>query len=363
MAQISSRNNPIQWDFIVDKIRQEQCVLVLGPEVNTVNENGTTSREALLEHLDVANNANIYQYYPDDEFFLFDDAYKRTLVCHQIKSFYQSLRPNRTLALLTQIPFHIYLTVTPDSLLQRTFDEKAFHYQSGYYKRHKDPNVIKSPSRKNPLIYNLFGSVESEESIILTHDDLFEYFKSIFAQRSMPDKLKIQLQEVKNFIFLGLPFDKWYMQMLLRELEIHNRQYEFTRFAAGQSVTEQISTFCLDQFRINFISRNIFDFVRQIRQLFDESELRQPTVEGNSGLGQVRKLVGQGDTEAAIDLMEDLVENTDLENDLLQLAGRYRKYRKRALKGILSFEEQRLQENQLTASLLELTVEAKNAGL
>ena len=363
MPTESTSTTNIQWDFIVDKIKQEQCVLVLGPEINTINEQGTTCQKALLEHLDIPNNKNIYRHYPTDEFFLFDDAYKRTLVCHQIKSFFNGLQPNGTLGQLAQIPFHIYLTVTPDRLLQKAFDHESFAYQSGYYKRNKDPHVIKTPNTKNPLIYNAFGSVASEESIILTHDDLFDYFRSIFAERSMPEKLKIELQDIKNIIFLGVPFDKWYMQLLLRELEIHNRQYEFTRYAANQSASKDLKTFCLDQFRINFISNDIPQFVNALFQRFKPEELRMPLQESGSDIRKAKSLIAKGQILPAIDLTEDITENTELEDQVLHLAGRYRKFRKRVSKGILSQEDKMLQENQLIDALLSILKEAKNLGL
>ena len=353
---------PIEWEFIVDKIKQEQCILVLGPEINSIGGH-QGSQSALLEHLDIANNKNIYRHYPSDEFFLFDDAYKRTLVCHQIKSFYQSKAPNPIHELLAQIPFHIYLQVTPDQFLQRAFDQRQYAYQSGYYKRNTDPQIIKPPSAKNPLIYNAFGSVASEESIILTHDDLFDFFKSIFTQRSMPEKLRIEMHGIKNFIFLGVPFHKWYMQLLLRELEIHNKQYEFTRFAANNTTSIDLQTFCLDQFRINFISNDISKFVEVLHQYFQPTELRNPQANTGNDILQVRALISNGELLAAIELTEDITENTSLEDDVLQLASRFRKYNKRLMKGILSYEDQQLQENQLMDTLLKILSEAKNLGL
>jgi hypothetical protein len=363
MDSSTSNTQSIQWDFIADKIRHEQCVLVLGPEVYAHAGNGTSTKEALLKHLDIDNNPNIHQYYPEDEFFLFDESYKRTLVCHQIKSFYDGLKPNDDLLKLAQIPFHIYLTITPDRLLQQAFDEQSFNYQSGFYKRNKEPQLIKSPSRKDPLVYNVFGSVQSEESIILSHDDLFDYFKSIFAQQSMPEKLKLQLQDVKNFIFLGLPFDRWYMHLLLRELEIHNKRYEFTRFAASQSVTSELSTFCLDQFQIQFISKNIQEFIQELHQQFGEAELRQPETDAGGGIGRAKNFLAQGELEKAIEELEDLLEGTDLQDDILQIAGRFSKYQRRVMRGLLSSEDQSLQENNLSNDLLTLIGEAQKLGL
>lgn len=355
-------NTPLQWDFIVEKIRQEQCVLVLGPEAyRSIDQEAIQA--SLLQHLDIKHNPNVYKYYPNDEFYLFEERYKRTLVCHQIKSFYQNLPTPSNLEKLAKLPFHLYLTVTPDQCLQKAFELHSFNYQTGYYKRNKNLQIIKSPNKKMPLLYNAFGSIESEESMILSHDDLFDYFKSIFAQQSMPDKLKIQLQDMKNFIFLGVSFEKWYMQLLLRELEIHNRQYEFIRYAAGQGTSNELSSFCLEQFQIQFVSRNITEFIDQLLEHFPAEALRQPSSGDDTVINRARKLVAKGRLQEAIEEVEDELEDTDLQDQVLQISGRYGKLKRRIRKGVLREEEKLVQENMLADDLLTLLQEAKKMGL
>jgi len=362
MSKEPTNNTPLQWDFIVEKIRQEQCVLVLGPEAYRSIEQEPV-QASLLRHLDIEHNPNVYKYYSDDEFYLFEERYKRTLVCHQIKAFYQNLPIPANLEKLAKLPFHIYLTVTPDQCLQKAFELQDFNYQAGYYKRNKDPQIMKTPNKKMPLVYNVFGSIESEESMILSHDDLFDYFKSIFAQQSMPDKLKIQLQNMKNFIFLGVSFEKWYMQLLLRELEIHNRQYEFIRYAAGQDTSAELSSFCLDQFQIQFVSANITGFIDQLLEHFPAEALRQPSSGDDTVVNRARKLVAKGRLQEAIEEVEDVLEDTDLQDQMLQISGRHGKLKRRIRKGILREEEKLVQENTLADDLLALLQEAKNLGL
>ena len=126
-----SRNTvSINWEFILDKLREEQCLLVLGPEAYRT-ENEATLQEELIRELALPSNENIQKYYEEDGFFLFDDPYKRTLACHQIKAFYRTAQPDKTLLQLARLPFHVMLTVTPDKVLPAAFEQLNFNFQFG----------------------------------------------------------------------------------------------------------------------------------------------------------------------------------------------------------------------------------------
>ena len=176
---------------------------------------------------------------------------------------------------LAKIPFHVLLSVTPDKLLPQAFQEENFEFQFDHYKKKQEPPKIKKPTKESPLIYNLLGCVDNEESLILTHNDLYDYFKSIFELNSLPEQLKQALKnrEINCFIFLGVPFDKWYMQLLMRELGIHQNQDDFIRYAVNQSMTEEIKTFCAEQFTIQFVDKNIPDFVQKLYEISTELDV------------------------------------------------------------------------------------------
>lgn len=348
----------INWEFIIDKLNAGQCLLVIGPEAYRGTD-GSILHDELIRQLALPANENIQKYYEEDGFFLFDDPYKRTLACHEIKAFYRSVQPTDILLQIAQIPFHVILTVTPDKVLPAAFEQLNFNFQFGHYKKNKDPQPIKTPTAALPLVYNVFGCIDNEESMVLTHNDLYDYFKSIFARNSMPGRLNLVLQEVKNIIFLGVPFEKWYFQLLLRELGIHQQQYQFTRFAASQSATNELRTFCYEQFKINFIANNIGGFIQELfNRCRQEGLLRQEGAAPTSELDKVKKLVASGEMEEAIDLLMEYTDGTALEDDVAHLAGRYRKFKKRAMKGVLYQEEKTVQEAQLIEAILEITSEA-----
>ncbi len=359
----------LNWDFILDKIKEEECLLVLGPEAFTASD-GISYTDKLIAHLDPAHNKNVQRYYEGDGFFLFDDLSKQTLICHDIKTFYNQALPGETLKLIAEIPFNVIFTVTPDKLLNRAFDEKDFAYQFGHYKKHKEPQAIKSPTRQHPLIYNLFGCLDSEESLILTHNDLYDYFKSIFARKSMPQLLKDQLRNIKNVLFLGVPFDKWYMQLLLRELEIHNAGYAFLRFAANQSLPGQIETFCTEQFKINFIfdqkeeskdvdaevgQRTVARFVKDLHErCMQRGLIREKSGTELSVTDKIRACVANAEIEEAIDILNDSAYDTQLQDDVALLSGNFRSFKRRALNNLLSDNEREVQENKIAHTILSL---------
>ena len=359
---MSAHTTKINWSFILDKIEEEKCILVLGPEA--YHHDQTRSLQAmLLDQLDIPNNPNIHKYYPDDEFFLFDDAGGQTITCHQIKQFYDSQPPPALLEKIVQIPFHVILTVTADRLLLKSFDDFQLSYQADHYRRRPNPQIMSTPNRRRPLIYNLFGSIAEEESMVLTYDDLFDYFSSVFAKKSMPDKLKMELNGAKNFIFLGVPFDRWYMQLLLRLLQINRQQFAFKRYAANQSLTDEMQTFCVEQFKIDFVNKRIQEFVDQLYQQSKERGILRE-VDGSSGklMDRIREMVAEDQLEEAILELKEMMEkqNHELLNDVLAISSLFRRFKRKVRAGSLSPGQENTRFSQITESLLDLIDEIES---
>lgn len=346
------------WNLLLEKISKEQCLLVLGPEVFCAPKR-RPYQDRLVHFLDAFKKHHHHTRHYEEGFFFFDEPENRTSTCHAIKRFYKYVSPPAHLSHLAEVPFHVALTVTPDQLLHRAFDDANFPYQAGFYKKNLEPQEIKKATKQNPLLYNMFGCIESEESMVLTHSDLYDYFKSIFARKSMPQLLKDQLKEVKYILFLGVPFDKWYMQLLLRELEIHRRELDFIRHAINQTMSDEIRTLCVEQFKINFIPKNdIIEFIGELNHRCHDAKptklIRQPRVAKRSIKEEVEKLIKEVKIEDAIDLLVDAAEGTDLQDDAVQLAVRYHRFKRRESSGMLRPEEQDFQFNNIIAEILEL---------
>jgi hypothetical protein len=352
---LGTTTTDISWEAIVGKIRKQRAILVVGPEAFLSADKSKSLHQSLIGELDIPNNRFIQKYYADDDFFLFNVGGGRSFTCERIYDFYKRHAPGEELIQLARIPFHVILSVSPGKLLNKAFDKLNFQYQFDYYRKTRGPSEIKDPTVQLPLIYNLFGCIDDEESLVLTHNDLYDYFKSIFARRSMPEKLKNALtqREINCFIFLGIPFDKWYMQLLLRELEIHRSSEDFIRYAANQSLTEDVKTFCTEQFTISFVSNNIPNFIHTLYGYCEEADILR-TEQDTDRWTQIKNYLAEGKLGIAIEQFVDLTRGTELEDEAIGISGRHRRYERKKNQGILYGNELDVQANQIQSSLLDL---------
>lgn len=367
MAQSNKNITDIDWGFITETIKNEKCILFIGPELFK-NENNSTLEEQMSEYLNVGKNPDIQNFYKKDGLFSFTSGTKKTKSYYKIKKFYSQPFPKSEAIFkdLAKIPFHFIISITPDKKCYETFEslglKSKFHF---YWKKQKVDNIIGKPTIKNPIIYNMFGCIDRQDSMVFTYDDLFDYFESIFQENSMPEKLKINLKEAHNFIFLGLDFEKWYMQILLRVLYLHNDKYEFMRYAANQQVNDKLKAFCYQQFKIEFVPTQIEDFVNE---LYEECEkiglLRQKEEKQISVIEQYKSWLAQNRIEDVLNGIKEFLENLgEIGEDLIQrvflLTSRYKDLNRSMGLGILEQRDIQLETNKIRLSLIEILKEAK----
>jgi len=139
---------------------------------------------------------------------------------------------------LASLPFSMYITANPDCLLEDALVERGRTpiVRQFYWNRALiTPQVITQsdgdrrelkPTRDNPLVYHLFGSLEQERSIVLTEDDYFEYMMQInnpSAPVPIPD-LVLRAWREKALLFLGFRLSDWSFRVLYRSLMTAERQ-------------------------------------------------------------------------------------------------------------------------------------------
>ena len=255
----------INWDKLLDTFREDKCVLFLGSGAYQA-PGGMDLEEGLSQWLD-ANNPNhpLIRLYNSDGFFLLRKRRYQSRIITKIRKFYHQSFPEteRRFKKVAEIPFSMIFTLTPDNILARTFDTYHFPYYSDFYFRHKKaPERFEVPSPEKPLIYNLLGNIDEPDSLVLTHRDFFSYLDSVFNGNSMNKDILQELENAECYIFLGLPYERWYFQLLLRVLSMHSdRLSEVDRFAFKEIENQELHELYTGEFNIQFIPTEISSFI------------------------------------------------------------------------------------------------------
>lgn len=361
----------IDWEDLLDTLEAEKCVLFLGSGAYAAPGGGPIEA-ALRQHLgaDDPDNPNI-RLRTEDGFLLFHkNRFKRRVIA-DIRAFYSQSFPEAS-ALLQQIaalPCAMIFTTTPDNLLTRTFDELGFPYQSDFYFRHRQaPAAFERPTRAKPLIYNLLGNIEEPESLVLTQGDFFDYLESVFQGNSMNQELKEELERAERFIFLGLPYEKWYFPLLLRVLSMHSEKLrEVERLALREFENPHLHTLYNAEFKLDFIPGEVPLFVAELyRQCREAGLLKQapppdPALAAlpDLALREFQGLIAEARTDEALRHLRAMLDRSKprslpLLNTLIVLLNRYSLLRQRERSGTILPQDAGVENNQIVEQVLEL---------
>lgn len=357
----------INWRHITRTIQKERCILFLGPGLFQ-NEAGESLFQQLAHHLEASENPDIQNYYETDGLFLFRGKPQKTRSYFEVERFYEDTFPEaeEIMRKIMRIPFHLIFSITPDRKYQDLAEQEGYSSKFDFYwKKGGTSSTLALPSQQNPIYYNLFGAVEQQESLMLTHNDVFDYFESIFKENDLPANLKTSLQQASNLIFLGFDFEKWYMQLLLRILNLHDADAAFLRYAASQQTQPDMRTFCHEQFKIEFMPNNTKEFVEALYKACEEEGLlREPKDQEGSKIDQLRKLMAKDKLKKVLEGLEAFLEHVgkpgeDLLDDVLLLSNRHSRFERKQREGILDSRDEEVQAAKIRKSIIELLKEAE----
>ena len=201
------------------------------------------------------------------------------------------------------------------------------------------------------------------------HDDLFDYLHSVFNSNSMHQELKTELADAYNYLFLGLPFEKWYLQLLLRVLSLHTDKLKsLERFASRPEAPTEKGLF-EEQFNIEFVPDQAPAFIEELYRHCEGRGLLRPLPE-QSGHGtveaafaKIQKWIARADIQKAMEELKGLLEpyrprSEELLRELLLLMSSYQNLEKQSQLGIDGPEAGK-EKNRIIYALLSLMDEAK----
>ena len=375
-TKIENPLSKVDWDDFLETLQEQKCVLFLGQGAFAA-PGGDDMEIALRQWLDVENpeHPHLHVQNPDGFFLFKKNRFKRRLIT-EIKDFYNQSFPETEAQFgrLARLPFSMIITLTPDNILSRIFDTMGYEYQSDFYfRKRRAAGHFDKPTKEKPLIYNLLGNIEEPESLVLTHSDFFDYLESVFIGNSMNQDLMDELEGMERFIFLGLPYEKWYFQLLLRVLSMHTDRFkEVERLALKEFEDSHLHKLYTEDFKIEFFPVKTEEFIGEVYRRCEAGSLLKPLPKVDPDLAQLpdpnpkelREWIAKGNTKKAIlhfkvYLDRRKPQSASLLNDLIVLRNQYNVLRQREQRGTIDSRDYVVENNQITERLLELITQAK----
>jgi hypothetical protein len=318
--------------YVLEDIREEKCVLLIGPEIIQIEEKSIT--RYVHEVLQEAKAEDIPYYYQKDFLFLFKDERAKFNVFREMKSLYENLQYTSDIyRKILEIPFHVIISLNPDVFLRDACNHYALPHHFQYFKSNGVANEeIEVSSSDGPLIYNLAGSIEDDESLILDYEDLFRLLKAALGPDGLPNKLRKVLKDARSFLFLGFDFEKWYAQLLLQLLTGDRKGRQKFAINTRMAGSEGAKDFLLHQFQIDFLGND--------QRVFDElykhceaknmlRELRKPILIDKEGIAKLKSKVGQNEILEVLDDLGRMDIGTDHYDWSISIKRKYQEWKQK----------------------------------
>ncbi len=349
----------VQWNSLFHSLEHEKCILCIGPDILNP-PNGERLEDQLAQCLRAnAKSLKISVY--DDGWFHYQPGAPQLPPYLKVKEFYEQPHPwaEELMGLIARMPFHFILYLSPDYKMKEAFELQGavqgtdFVFDS--YKRGQPANKsIKVPTKDKPLVFNFLGELKIKDSLVMTYADYYEYVRSIFMNNSLSDDLKTNVFDAEYFVFLGMPFDKWYVHLFMHMLQQHVSERK-QKFSANTFLNNQTATHCNEQYTMTFVPDEIGieAFVRAMYEHCEDRNMLRSNTPGASRprtalpYAQLRQWVIANEFQDIFDLLAQRLKATEWLDECVDLESQYEDLRKKTRRGTLSSEQQTVETNRV----------------
>jgi hypothetical protein len=196
--------------------------------------------------------------------------------------------PSEPHQVLAGLPFRIFITTEPSSLLEDAlvaagkepqaeicrWNERVERLPSTY-----DDDPAYWPTAQRPLVYHLFGRISHPDSLVLTEDDYFDYLIGLTSNTDLVPIAVGQALSNTALLFLGFRMDDWNFRVLYRSIMSKEGRFLRRRYAhvavqidpeEGRILEPQRARRYLESYfqdaDISIYWGSVADFVRELRQ-------------------------------------------------------------------------------------------------
>ncbi|MFN0215539.1 MAG: SIR2 family protein [Saprospiraceae bacterium] len=310
---------------IARDILEQRCVLLLGPDL--IRCGGMPVNQALGAHLLSQHGRHVQHAFEREWLFKFmDEKSKRRIQTEAIPEFFRDVVPDSdTLLKLLSIPFHLVLQVSPDTFLSDCAHRHSVMHQFKYFCGGGKPvDAVELPATANPLFYNLCGTKDRFDSMVLDFDDLYDYFNSVFNQPGLPQNLRTALEQCNTFLFLGFQLDKWYSQLLIRWIsDVTGAERFSNKYNFGEK-GQDLETFVREHLQVFSAEKEHTELLSELYTHFEKlGKLRALANPVSPSTVAVRRLVQNGELEKALLMFHELSDSIGEKNASTMLLSQF----------------------------------------
>lgn len=299
------------WRTLMYGISQGNCILVLGPEIAVPDETPTTGpdgeplppqfagngritlpemlanqlcMEVEVTNLNPGNLIQVAEFY--------STKYGRNDLEAEAVSFYRTAPRSAVYDDLAKIPFNMVISLSHDTGLAAALEERGRSPVVETYDFRGDQKAFIGLGRdgvgtaEKPLVYNLYGDVDTPRSLVLTESDILDFLSAVMSKNpELPSDLRSTLNDGnKSFLLLGFGLTKWYLRILLHVLKVSKRDtrsFALERLSSeDQALLQQTILFMRRGLRVESIDFEVEPFVHELVTRFEASGLAAPANNG-----------------------------------------------------------------------------------
>lgn len=305
MKQLKERN----WKNLVNDIYDGRCILFLGPLLPTMlvvedDESEKTNewksirseltahlkQELLLEQITFDKKYETELEYIAQKYLTIPRT-KEIHLREEVAKFYeQNTKVVPVLyEKLAKIPFKIIINTTPDDYFLRAVEvERKVRPHFAFYDYNENTLLDGLDfSDDRPLIYNLTGSAQKKNSLVLTEAQQVAYIKNIVKgdppiPTSILERLKPPSKHSDlSYLFLGFDLNRWQFKVLLDGLEMHQNADAISPTHANYEYESRTIEYYENRFNFLFVQEEIEAFidtlVHKIQSLTKDNGLSRNT--------------------------------------------------------------------------------------
>ena len=272
-----------QWKNLLRAIENGSCIVLLGPKISTVSDDGPSLYEQFAKELtkqlvkekisfDKTHEGNLsyimQRFTTIPNVAQSDPGYEAEIFFKEYEGKFNTIQ--KTLA---ELPIHLVINTSPDNAmfhaLKNAGKYKAMHSWYDYRKGQKQD--FETPTPETPLVFNLFGYYENAMSLVLTESDTVEFMKNVIKdQPPLPPKLLSQLDSHKTYLFLGFDWEQWNLRLLMEGLNLEKECNILAHSHHGVALQPKTKDFYESSFQFTFITDNIAQFVTDLKAKYNE---------------------------------------------------------------------------------------------